>query len=221
MTVTLGEEIMLLSLDDESGVAKERQSAGWAVAGAIVLELVMAGRVSVDGGRVTVTDTTPTGVGLLDDRLKLIDAWASKKSRPPRVTDWLTKDHGKAVSATIDSLRERGLVGEEERKVLGVFPVRRFPEADGTTERELRARLAALVLHNADPDDRSAGLIALIHAAKLHRLAFPDRSRKEVSPRMEEIADGQWAGESVRTAIRNMQAAMVTVTVATTVAVTS
>lgn len=92
MTVTLGEEIMLLSLDDESGVAKERQSAGWAVAGAIVLELVMAGRVSVDGGRVTVTDTTPTGVGLLDDRLKLIDAWASKKSKPPRVTDWLTKD---------------------------------------------------------------------------------------------------------------------------------
>ncbi|MEK8144406.1 GPP34 family phosphoprotein [Streptomyces sp. M10(2022)] len=219
MPVTLGEEIMLLSLDDESGVAKERQAAGWAVAGGIVLELVMAGRLSVDGGRLAVTDRTPTGTGLLDDRLGLIDAWAAKKRNPPKVTDWLTKDYGKAVSATINSLRDRGLVSEEQRRVLGMFPVRRFPEADGATERELRDRLTALVLHNAAPDDRSAGLIALIHAAKLHRLAFPELPRKQVSPRMEEIADGQWAGDSVRTAIRNMQAAMAAVTVVTTMTV--
>ncbi|WP_405571320.1 GOLPH3/VPS74 family protein [Streptomyces sp. NBC_01167] len=221
MTVTLGEEIMLLSLDDESGAAKERQAAGWAVAGGIVLELVLAGRIAVDRERLTVKDTTPTGTRLLDERLALIDAWASKKSRPPKITDWLTRDHDKAVTATIDSLRERGLVSEEQRKVLGLFPVRRYPEADGSAERELRSRLAALVLHNATPDDRSAGLIALIHAAKLHRLAFPDLPRKEVSPRMEEIANGQWAGESVRTAIRNMEAAMVAVLVTTTVVVTS
>ncbi|MCX4824372.1 hypothetical protein OG883_31860 [Streptomyces sp. NBC_01142] len=31
MTITLAEEIMLLSLDDESGSAKQRQAAGWAV----------------------------------------------------------------------------------------------------------------------------------------------------------------------------------------------
>lgn len=221
MSVTLGEEIMLLSLDDASGVAKERQSAGWAVAGGIVLELVLAGRVSVDGERLTVTDASPTGTALLDERLGLIHAWASAKRKPPKVTDWLTKDHGKAVAATIDSLRARGLVSEEQRKVLGLFPVRRFPEADGATERELRGRLTAVVLERAAPDDRTAGLVALIHAAKLHRLAFPDLARKEVSPRMAEIADGQWAGESVRTAIRTMQAAMVAVTVATTVTVIS
>ncbi|MFG2429059.1 GPP34 family phosphoprotein [Streptomyces sp. NPDC048590] len=220
MSVTLGEEIMLLSLDDESGAAKNRQAAGWAVAGGIVLELVLAGRLSVDGGRFTVTDRTPTGTGLLDERLGLMDAWAARKSKPPKVTDWLTRDHDKAVGATIESLRARGLVHEERQKVLGLFPVRRYPEADGAAERELRERLDSVVLRGVDPDDRTAGLIALVHAAKLHGLAFPGRPAREVKPRMEKIADGQWAGDDVRRAIRDMQAAMVAVTVATAVVVT-
>ncbi|MFJ8882774.1 GPP34 family phosphoprotein [Streptomyces sp. NPDC102402] len=219
MSVTLGEEIMLLSLDDESGAAKDREAAGWAVAGGIVLELALAGRLAVAAGRLEVADRTPTGTGLLDERLGLIDAWAAKKSRAPKVTDWLTKDHGRAVGATIESLRARGLVSEEQRKVLGLFPVRRYPEADGAPERELRERLASVVLRGTDPDDRTAGLIALIHAAKLHRLAFPEVPVREVTPRMEKIADGRWAGDDVRTAIRTMQAAMVAVTVLTTVTV--
>jgi hypothetical protein len=218
MAVTLGEEIMLLSLDDESGAAKDRQSAGWAVAGGILLDLVMAGRVSVDDGRVRVTDQAPTGVALLDGRLEQLAAWAGRRSRPPKVTDWLTKDHSKAVTATIESLRERGLVAQEQHKVLGLFPAKRYPEADGAAERELRERLAAVVLEGGDPDDRTAGLVALIHSAKLHRLAFPGVPRGELSARMSEISEGQWAGESVRKAIRDMQAAMVAVTVVTAAA---
>ncbi|MGW7464444.1 GOLPH3/VPS74 family protein [Streptomyces xantholiticus] len=218
MAVTLGEEIMLLSLDDDSGAAKDRQSAGWAVAGGILLDLVMAGRVSVDDGRVRVTDQAPTGVALLDGRLEQLASWAGRRRRPPKVTEWLTKDHSKAVTATVESLRERGLVVEEQHKVLGLFPVKRYPEADGTAERELRERLAAVVLEGSDPDDRTAGLVALIHSAKLHRIAFPGVPRKKLSARMSAVSEGQWAGESLRKAIRDMQAAMVAVTVATAAA---
>ncbi|MGW7056141.1 GOLPH3/VPS74 family protein [Streptomyces sp. NPDC054887] len=215
MAVTLAEEIMLLSLDDDSGAAKERQAAGWAVAGGILLDLVLAGRVGVRDGRVRVTDTAPTGVPLLDGRLAQIEVWTDRRTKAPKVADWLTRDHSKAVPATIDSLRDRGLVSEEDRKVLGIFPVRRYPEADGSVERELRARLTATVVQGAAPDDRTAGLVALVHAANLHRLAFPDVPRNEIRPRMEKIADGQWAGDSVREAIRNMRAAMAAVTAAT------
>ncbi|MFC8917535.1 GPP34 family phosphoprotein [Streptomyces sp. NPDC057116] len=218
MTVTLAEDIALLSLDDESGAAKERQSAGWAVAGGILLELAMAGRVTVHDGRLEVSDTTPTGTALLDGRLERLEEWTRRKSRR-KVADWLTKDQSKAVAATVESLCARGLVTEERGKVLGLFPVRRYPEADGSVERELRARLTAVVVHGMEPDDRTSGLVSLLHAAKLHRLAFPDVPRKLVAPRMAKIADGQWAGDGVREAIRNMQAAMVAVTVATTVTV--
>ncbi|MCY0957800.1 GOLPH3/VPS74 family protein [Streptomyces sp. H27-H5] len=219
MTITLAEEIMLLSLDDESGAAKQREAAGWAVAGGILLELVMAGRVSVTGKDLELTDTTATGQPLLDTRLQLLETWMRGKSRR-RVTDWLTKDHAKAVGATLESLRDRGVVLETRHKVLGVFPTRRHPEADGSVERELRDRLDAVVLAGAEPDERTAGLIALIHSAKLGRLVFPDAPRKETAARLAEVADGQWATEQVRKAIRDMQAAMAAVTVVTIATVT-
>ncbi|GAA3048318.1 GPP34 family phosphoprotein [Streptomyces roseofulvus] len=221
MTITLAEEIALLSLDDESGEAKERQAAAWAVAGGILLELAFAGRVSVSGGRIAVTDEDPTGEPLLDERLALITAWAAKRQRAPKVTEWLTKDQAKAPAATVARLCERGLVVEEKHRVLGLFPVRRYPEADGSAERELRERLRAVVLDGAAPDERTAGLVALVHGAKLHRLAFPGEPRKEIAARMAELAEGQWATDGVREAIRDMQAAVTTATVVTLFAATS
>ncbi|MEU2503269.1 GPP34 family phosphoprotein [Streptomyces sp. NPDC007863] len=218
MSITLAEEITLLSLDDASGEAKERQSAAWAVAGGILLELALAGRVSVADGRLTVTDESPTGEALLDGRLATLAAWAERRGKAPKLTEWLTKDQAKAPAATVARLCERGLVVEERRRVLGLFPVRRYPEADGSVERELRERLRAAVLDGAAPDERTAGLIALVHGAKLHRIAFPGEPRKEVAARMEELAEGRWAGEGVREAIRDMRAAMAAVTVVTIVA---
>ncbi|WP_371675765.1 GPP34 family phosphoprotein [Streptomyces sp. NBC_01276] len=212
MAITLAEEVVLLSLDGVSGAAGQRQAAGWAAAGGILLELVMAERVSVTGKYLELRSTAPTGVRLLDGRILMIESWLRGRSKR-RVTDWLTKDHAKAVGAALDGLCERGIVGSEVHKVLGVFPQRRYPEADATAERELRDRLGAVVLDGADPDGRTAGLIALLHTAKLHRLAFPGRPARQVAPRMGEIAAGQWAGEGVRAAIRDMQAAVAAVTV--------
>ncbi|MFI6103659.1 GPP34 family phosphoprotein [Streptomyces sp. NPDC051310] len=214
MAVTLAEEIALLSLDDESGAAKERSSAGWAVAGGILLELVLAERLTVADGRLTVADATPTGTALLDGRLAKLDEWTRRNGRR-KVVDWLTKDQSTAVRATVESLCERGLVTEERHRALGLFPVRRYPEADGSVERELRERLASVVLEGTEPDDRTSGLIALLHAAKLHRLAFPELPRKQVRTRMAEIGEGQWAGDGVREAIRNMQAALAAITAVT------
>ncbi|MFF5701303.1 GPP34 family phosphoprotein [Streptomyces sp. NPDC012794] len=214
MAITLAEEVVLLSLDDESGSTQQRQSAGWAVAGGLLLELVLEGKVSVTGKRLELTDDTPTGEPLLDSRTELIGTWLRQRAKHG-VSEWLTKDQPKAVPAAVARLCERGVVAEEKRKVLGVFPVRRYPEADGTVERELRDRLRAVVLDGAEPDTRTAGLIALIHSTKLHGLAFPDGPRKPVAARMAEIAEGQWAAESVRAAIRDTQAAMVAITLVT------
>lgn len=219
MSVSLGEEVMLLSLDDESGVAKDRASAGWAVAGGTLLELVVRDRVRVVSGKVSVTDTTPTGDALLDERLQRLGEWA-ERHRSAKVTEWLAKDQSAVVRATVRSLCERGLVVEEKHRTLGLFAVRRYPEADGSVERELRDRLKRVVVQGARPDNRTSALIALLHGARLYDIAFPGVPRKEIEPRMAVIADGQWAADSVRRAIREMQATMTAVTAATILAVT-
>ncbi|MEU6626785.1 GPP34 family phosphoprotein [Streptomyces parvus] len=215
MTVSLGEEIMLLSLDDETGAPKGESAARWGVAAGMLLELVMAGRVTVKGGRVEVFDPTPTGDALLDGRLGRLTRWVHETSSSRKVVAWLTRDHAKGSQDVVDSLVARGLVTEEKHRALGVFPVRRYPEADGTVERELRARLAAVVLGGAEPDARTSALVALVHATGMHRQAFPDLPKKQVAPRMAEIAEGHWVGVSVGEAIRDLQAAISAVTVVT------
>lgn len=220
MRVTLGEEITLLSLDDESGATEDWSATGWGVAGGILLELVMAGRVAVSGGRLEVVDRTPTGVPLLDGRLERIAGWTDGGNRR-KASDWLAKDRTDSVRAAVDSLCERGLVTEERVRVLGLFRARRYPEADSSVERELRERLVSVVVDGADPDDRTAGLIALLHAAQLYRQAFPGLPRKRIEPRMAEIAEGNRAGDSVREAIRDVQAAVAVVTTITVITAVS
>lgn len=180
---------------------------------------MLAGRVTIEDGRLTVTDRTPTGEPLVDGRLARLDAWAAgRRSGRAKAGDWLTKDRSTAVADTVRRLCERGLVVEERRRALGLFPVRRYPEADGSVERELRGRLAAVVLNGAEPDLRTAALVALLHGS---RLAFPELPRKQVEPRFAEIAAGDGAAESVREAIRAVQLTMAAVSIAATVAATT
>ncbi|MFJ6807943.1 GPP34 family phosphoprotein [Streptomyces anulatus] len=219
MAVSLGEEIMLLSLDDTTGAAKGETGARWGVAAGMLLELVMAGRVTVKGGRVEVFDPSPTGDPLLDGRLDRLARWVHGASSSRKVTDWLTRDHAKGSQDVVESLVARGLVTEEKHRALGVFPVRRYPEADGTVERELRTRLADAVLHGAEPDARTSSLVALLHATGMHPQAFPGVPKKQIAPRMAQIAEGHWAGVSVGEAIRNLQAAISVVTMVTVLTV--
>ncbi|MFB7912213.1 GPP34 family phosphoprotein [Kitasatospora sp. NPDC056076] len=219
MHVTLAEELVLLSLDDRTGAPKEGMNTAWAAAGGLLAELVLAGRVDVADGRLTVVDRTPTGDPLVDGRLERLDEWVgTKRPGKAKAADWLTKDRSTVLRDTELRLCERGLVTEERHRVLGIFPVRHYPEADGSVERALRERLTAVVLDGAEPELRTAALIALLHSAKLHRLAFPDLPGKQVEPRFAEIAAGDWAGESVREAIKNMQLMMAAVIAATTAA---
>ncbi|THA24806.1 GPP34 family phosphoprotein [Streptomyces sp. RKND-216] len=209
--LTLAEEVMLLSLDDDSGAAKAKDGTHWALAGGALVELVLAGRVEVEDDRAKVVDASPLGVPHLDTALAAI------VEKGPELKVKKAMERAKCVrEGTTESLIARGLVREEKKKVLGLFPVTRYPEADGAPEEELRARLGAVVLRGDDPDERTASLVALIRGAKLGKLAFPGEDRRKVDSRMEEIAKGQWVQPAVRRAIDQAEAIIIAVVVSST-----
>ncbi|WP_329339012.1 GPP34 family phosphoprotein [Streptomyces sp. NBC_00663] len=217
MDITLGEQLLLLSLDDESGAERESAKVAWAIAAATLVELALAGRVEVgDDQRVVVIDPTPPGTPGLDAALAEIVAW----DKPGRVKDWLTHLKKDAVAAASRGLLDRGLVREEVKKVLGLFPVRRYPEADPTAETALRERLEDAVLRGATPDPRTASLVALLHGARLHRLAFPTVKPAEVDAPMAALATGDWAAPAVRRAIDSAQATLTTIVTTTVIGAT-
>ncbi|WP_059012811.1 GOLPH3/VPS74 family protein [Streptomyces specialis] len=206
MDITLGEQLLLLSLDDESGAERESTRVAWAIAAASLVELALAGRIDMTDDVVAVRDPSPVGV-------PAVDAWLAEiagQEKPERTEPWMRRLLKSAVAGAGDGLKERGLVREEVRKVLGLFPVRRYPEADGSVEAALRERLTGVVLGGQVPDERTAALIGLLHGARLHRLAFPAADRRVVEKSMAEVARGQWAPPAVR---RVLDAADVALTV--------
>jgi hypothetical protein len=215
--ITLGEQLMLLSLDDESGAEQETAKAACAIAAASLLELALAGRIDVTGEVVTVRDPSPVGTPYLDAQLGEI----AGRDKPRKVKDWIEHLKNGAVSGATQGLLDRGLVKEEVKKVLRLFRVRRYPEADGSVEAALRQRLDAVVLQGGTPDERTAGLVALLHGAKLHRLAFPDAEKRLVERNMAAVAQGQWVAPAVRQVLDAMEAALIAILAAVIVTTTA
>ncbi|WP_405614851.1 GPP34 family phosphoprotein [Streptomyces sp. NBC_01508] len=212
---TLGEQLLLLSLDDESGSEKQSANVAFAIAAASLVELALAGRVEVDGDRVTVRDAAPLDDPTLDAALADL---SGQDKRGPRTTKaWIEHLKKGAVAGTTRSLVAKGLVREETKKVLGLFPVRRYPEADGSVESALRRRLDEIVMRGAAPDERTASLVALLHGAKLHGLLYEKPELATAKVNMETVAHGQWAGPAVRQAVKAAEDALTTIVVLTVV----
>ncbi|MGV9773240.1 GOLPH3/VPS74 family protein [Streptosporangium sp. NPDC003464] len=208
---TIAEEVLLLAYSEAEGrqlVSSSELDA--ALGGALLAELTVNGRIDLAGKKVTVLDPTPLGEEELDATLARIAA--DTKERKPDW--WIYKLHSaKLRKRLLSRLAERGVLGEETRKILGIFPSTRYPERDPSVELAVRERVQS-VLSGAVPDRRIAVLIAVLHAAKIDRKAFPGASKE----RIKEITEGDWAGEAVAKTIAAINAAVMAGVIAASVA---
>ena len=78
-------------------------------------------------------------------------------------------------------LVERGVLSEDRHKVLGLFGVDRWPEADPEPERALRERLRAELTGAAEVSERTALLAPLLRASDLVGKVVAKDERKAAS----------------------------------------
>jgi Golgi phosphoprotein 3 GPP34 len=215
MDASLPEELLLIAYNDTTG----RQESGAAelgcgLAGAVLVELALTGRVGVVDGHVRAVDGRPTGDPVLDEVLARIAT--AKKPRKPDW--WVGKLHSGIQAQLLDRLVERGVLRRQRHKVLGLFPVRRYPTLDAGQESAVRSRLQSVVGHGTEPDARTAALAGLLDACGLARRTFPELDRKQLKARMKELSEGQWTSDAVRKAIQSIHAGVAGATVAATTA---
>ncbi|QYX83109.1 GPP34 family phosphoprotein [Streptomyces akebiae] len=210
---TLGEEILLLSLDDTTGEARLPLRTPYAIAAAALLERTLSGADGADGA-----DAETDAVDAVDAVDEADEADGSGKGAlPDDVGKWIHEHSTAEYETALRGVLDKGLIRKEKRRVLLVFRTTRYPEADGTVESALRGRLAEVVLEGADPDPRTAALISLLHHGDLHTLAFPDADSDD-SParrRMAEIADHHWADPTLRRMAETAAATAAALTAAT------
>jgi hypothetical protein len=211
----LAEDLLLLVTDDASGrlsVASAQVDA--ALGGANIIELTQLDKIGVSGagdpgrpGRLVVRDPSPAGDDVLDAALAIVGARQGKK--PSAVIRQL----GRGLRKTLyQRLAAAGVLRAGQARALGLFPVRRWPANDSGHEEQLRLSVTQALVQQAEPDPRTAALIALLHALKCeHKIADPRRhglSKRQLRARAGAIAEGNWAADAVRKAIQEMNAAV-------------
>ena len=101
-------------------------------------------------------------------------------------------------------------------------PCTRWPADDSQHEDQLRKDIAEVLVAGNEPTARVAAIIAVLTAADMLKTVVDKPDLKLAKERGKQISDGNWATDSVRKAIQEMQAAMsVAVMVSTTAVVVS
>ena len=215
----LATDLLLLALDDERGTVLPQAAMGldYGLAGAIVMELALRGRLDVNDDKVS-TIGPVIDDALLDDALRTIAATPGKD-----LSHWvwhLARDLGGLRQRLLDRLVAQGTLAKRERRVLLLFHQNVYPERDARVEHDIRRRVNDALLHGRSPDAQTACLIHLAAACRVTDAIYPRDQHKMIEARIAALGDAGIAGaDAVASLVA--QAETQAVTAATMAAITA
>jgi len=206
----LHEEVLLLALRDEKGTIASGTMYQYAIAGAILSELMLQQRIAVDESarkkRAEVIDRRPTGAPLLAECLEKM-----AKTKPKGLDHWVGKFAGisSLKHRVAERLCDRGILHEEEGTILFVFTRRTYPETDPRPEQEIVERLRQAIFGDArEVDARTVVLVSLADSAGILKVVFDKKELKARKQRIEQVVNGELMGRAAKDAIQAVQAAV-------------
>jgi golgi phosphoprotein 3 len=186
--LTLADEIAVLMLRDDTGAIRPECAsvASMAIAGGILMELALLGRIDTDLKSLFIVDPTPVGDELLDDALQKIAAEPKKRS-----SAWWIRGlglHSGDLSVTVlGRLVRAGILRAEDRQFLWVFSRRAYPQNSGREEREAKARLLSVIFNDDLPDSRDTLLLGLADSTGVLDAILSPEDRRKASNRIAQV----------------------------------
>jgi hypothetical protein len=194
-SLALADELLLLAYDDETGrCAVPLIALDLGMAAAVLLDLVLHGRVEVANRAIVPVNPSPTGHETNDEVLHRICA-----EQPQPAAFWLQRLRHNLRQHVLASLVAQGVVRDQDVTAWDVLRVHRFPMVDPTAEQEVRGRLAVALAGDSVADERTAALAALVAAVRMEpTLGLAGDAVAKTHQRLEEIAEGAgFAGGTV------------------------
>lgn len=202
----IAEDTALLLRDPHTGAALvDGTSLPRVLAGALVLEMVLGGHARLEDRRFSTHMIVDHGSGIEEPVLRAARDRLPVDTTPKRAIEKL---HRHVRDPLMAELVSRGVLRVEERTLLGFVPLSpNWPAVDPGPQRDLRARLHAVLADGAEPTPHDAALVALVRAVRAeHRIL--DAPRRALRARSKEVAEGDWAGDAVRKAIADVHASV-------------
>ncbi len=186
-SIALAEELLLLAYDDETGKATvSRIGLDLGMAAAVLVDLALAGRIAYSSGSLIAVDTHPIGDPIADAVLARVAA-----DGPHTPSQWVQRLRHKLRDEVLADLVARGVVRDVDETALGYIHLHRYPVADPAFEKEIRARLAAALMADELPDERTSALCTLLVAARMEpSLRLEPHESERAHRRLEAIANG-------------------------------
>ncbi len=205
----LHEEITLLALRDKEGTFQIGATYDYAIGGAVLAELLLNERVTVDETRrkklANLFSPKPLGDPIIDECLQKVRG----AKRRATLQTWVTRfARVKRLRLRIgEQMCRRGILRADEDKILWIFTRRVYPEVDPVPERQLIDRMRkAIFTDRQDIDPRTVILISLAKSAGLLNVVFDKKKLRSRKARIERIINGEITGKATNEAISAMRA---------------
>ena len=202
---------MLLALKDKKGTIASGTHYQYAIAGAILAELLLSKRIEVELVKkkkfASIVDSTLLGEPLIDECLEKI----KNAKRRTQLQTWVSKFSGvkNLKHRAAEGLIRRGILRADEDEVLLIFNRKIYPEVDPGPETELIERLRqAVFMDSEDIDPRTVVILSLANSAELLKVHFDKKKLKIRKKRIEQVINGEMTGKAAKEAIEAMQAAV-------------
>ena len=161
---SIGAQLWLVAYDVGKGGPRGGRRLAHAIAGGLLCDLLLRGRIRTDGERCRLVDSSPLGRPALDDLLGQI---AAEPDRPRTWLSWVRGYARDAQGAVVEELELHGRLVRYERRLLGVLALPRHSLADPPHVERLRSSIRhALASPLGTPcEPRLAALAVLLNTA--------------------------------------------------------
>jgi len=218
------EEILLLALRDEKGTTHFGINYQFAMAGAIVAELLLNKHIEVEiSGKkkfLKTTNSKHTSDAILGECVEKINT----AKRRAQIGIWVQRFSNlkRLKHRVAASLCRKRILKMEEDKVLLIFSRKLYPEINHKPERQILDKLYQVIFTDKnDIEAETIILVSICNSTGMLKPLFDKHRLKERKGRIKEITSGNIVGQATKEAIEAMQAAVMVATVIPVVAVSS
>lgn len=203
---------MLLALNPQTGKIRSAASSAlrYSLMGAVLLDLMLLGKLGIDNNHLMVTDASTIGDEFLDQCVN--EVLMSPRSQTVKywVKHWSRKYRG-FQNVVLQNLVDLGVLVQQEQTLLWLFPVQRYFLTDDSVQLAIIDQVRTAVLEDIGLDSRTAALISLMRVCRLTNALFTPEERPAVRSRIKAIVSGELVGKAVSETIASVQAAIAAV----------
>lgn len=207
----LAEDILLLLFDPRSGtIAGEGSNLFHTLAGAVLVELAFQGRIDIDERTTFKGRQVHAVAGDAPSDPILRDVWERVERKSTDVHSLILEIGPRLRARVLDRVVERGHIGQEARKALGLFNTTALVDGGTSRRADLLAPVRAALVDGEDPEPRTAALAALLAASGGLPALYKDIPWSgAVYTRGQELQRGDWGAAAVGESVRRTMAGLI------------